>query len=176
MVWTSKDRNLLLLVPALIVGIIIGFAAADSSTSILPNIVKNSPSTHLATSSADIQNQVSTEKEPNDSFDQATTIHPGIETLGSLSSGQDTDYYVFSVTEASKVKLSSNNLPKKYDITIYDQDKNQIATVSRYGFLESSSSFLTPSQGKYYIKISTDYTDKNDSPYTITLSISPLAD
>lgn len=103
-----------------------------------------------------------------------TELKPGIQTQGSLTAGQVTDLYTFSVEKPATIRLVLNNVPNTYGVTVFDKDKKEIASSLRTGYLDSSATFIIPSEGQYFIRMDVDNSSRYNQPYSITLIILPL--
>ena len=110
------------------------------------------------------------EKEPNDTFTNATPIIFGKEMDGSFGSPGDIDTYTFQTTDAARIRIELQNVPQDYTMNIFDGDNHRIATSSRTGFDDSTSTFTVPAAGNYYIQFRQSGTSFFQSPYTMTVS------
>jgi hypothetical protein len=71
--------------------------------------------------------------EPNDTIEQATQMTAGRDYLGYIESGQDIDYYAFSVTDGNALIWASlTDLPADYDLFLHRPDRS-LAAWSNYG-------------------------------------------
>lgn len=121
---------------------------------------------------------ITVEKEPNDTFDKATLLTPGYATQGKFDTSTDIDMYYFNLENPANVQITLQNLPKEYNVFIYDANKLLIASSLRAGFSESSSVLPLSAPGKYYVKLVTKdkLTINSSNPYTILLSILPFVE
>jgi len=81
---------------------------------------------------------IAKEQEPNNTFDKATSIVPGYETMGTFGSGKDIDIYMFNIDAPATIKTTLRNIPSSYELAFYDQNKQEIASSKRSGFIQSA--------------------------------------
>lgn len=114
------------------------------------------------------------EKEPDNSFNQASEIKSGYQTKGSLNTSRDVDFYYFTVEKPSDVRFEFKNVPIEYQVFIYDANKNLIASSNRSGFIASVSLIKITKPGKYFLKVLSSVNSNSVIPYTLTMTILPI--
>lgn len=114
----------------------------------------------------------STEKEPNDTMEQAQPLKLGEKAVGMISIGGDTDFYKINVPSKRNVTFS---LPSKIDDTylyVYDEEGNEIKRC--YGNWNDNTKKSTLQKiyklaaGTYYIQVKGQYRDSSYGTYTLT--------
>lgn len=114
----------------------------------------------------------STEKEPNDTMEQAQSLKLGEKAVGMIAIGGDTDFYKISVPTKRNVTVS---LPSKIDDTylyVYDEEGNEIKRC--YGSWNDNTKKSTLQKiyklaaGTYYIQVKGEYRDSSYGTYTLT--------
>lgn len=118
---------------------------------------------------------IKVEKEPNNTFDQASPLQPGYEMQGSFSTDNDVDIYSFHIDSPSRIQINLKNLPREYNMFVYDQNKQIIASSIRTGFDEGHSIIKIPSPGIYYIKLTIGNTSQTTATGTYWLSLDILS-
>ncbi|GKU27685.1 Ig-like domain-containing protein [Clostridium folliculivorans] len=90
--------------------------------------------------------------EPNNSTTSAYPIASGYTLSSYIYSSSDVDYYKLTVTTSKSFTISLTNLPKDYDLTLYDANGNYIDYSENSG---TTSETLTDtlSAGTYYIQV-----------------------
>ncbi|GFZ34448.1 hypothetical protein CSC2_49740 [Clostridium zeae] len=90
--------------------------------------------------------------EPNGTISSAYTITSGSTLSSYIYSASDVDYYKLTVTTSKSFTISLTNLPKDYDLTLYDANGNYIDYSENSG---TTSETLTDtlSAGTYYIQV-----------------------
>ena len=91
--------------------------------------------------------------EPNNSFDTAYPIDCNITYSAGIDSRVDVDYYKFTITKVSNIIITLQNLPKNYDLILYDSDKNYIASSTRKGKLDEFIVLDNLEAGTYYVYV-----------------------
>ena len=110
-------------------------------------------------SSSYIQNEFTTllndvyNYEPNNSFDTAYPIDCNITYSAGIDSRVDVDYYKFTITKVSNIIITLQNLPKNYDLVLYDSDKNYISSSTRKGKLDEFIVLDNLEAGTYYVYV-----------------------
>lgn len=164
----TRDIGILCAV-VFILGIILGVFAnkINSEISFIPKVDQIENTSYL---------YPNTEKEPNNTFDQANLLIPGYETIGTLANVKDVDVYKFKIDNPANIKISLKNSPNKYSMFVYNENKEAIAFSNRSGFRASTSVVSLPDSGTYYIKIASasDSANTIKALYTITLDILPF--
>jgi hypothetical protein len=110
--------------------------------------------------------------EPNNTFDQATNISPGVYTAY-MDSINDIDYFKFTVSAAGKTVVASlTQLPADYDLYLANPGRNFV-TWSRYGGTANEYIFFRAAEaGTYYLMVA-GYNHAYDpaNSYRLTLQI-----
>ena len=91
--------------------------------------------------------------EPNNSFDTAYPIDCNITYSAGIDSRVDVDYYKFTITKVSNIIITLQNLPKNYDLALYDSDKNYIASSTSKGKSNESITLNNLEAGTYYVYV-----------------------
>lgn len=114
----------------------------------------------------------STEKEPNDTMEQAQPLKLGEKAIGMIAIGGDTDFYKINVPTKRNVTFS---VPSKIDDTylyVYDEEGNEIKRC--YGSWNDNTKKSTLQKiyklaaGTYYIQVKGEYRDSSYGTYTLT--------
>lgn len=123
--------------------------------------------------------QANVPHEPNDNRSGATPIDDG-QVNGTLSSGNDTDWYSFEATEG-EVATFVVTKPISNSTGLYVQTYPPDSDVSLDYFIQSEydrrdqNSFFPEQSGTYYIKVTAMYEGTNESiPYTVRLPDVPF--
>jgi hypothetical protein len=95
---------------------------------------------------------VSDPYEPNDTTSQAYSISKATTYSSYIASSVDVDYYKFTQSAAGTVSISLTNLPKDYDLYLYNSSGTQVAR-SINGSTTSESISYSASAGTYYVKV-----------------------
>jgi hypothetical protein len=105
--------------------------------------------------------------EPNDTLSTATSIQSTSSIQASISTGDDTDYFDFSIDIARRVEITLSNIPSgcDYNLQLLDNEGDLICQ-SNNGFNNSESLIHNLPSGTYYIKVYTVYGFSN-SVYTL---------
>jgi hypothetical protein len=119
--------------------------------------------------------------EPNNVFEQATSITPGSNPnnpttfIAAISTATDVDFYKFNVTTAhAQAYIGLVRLPQDYDLYLY----NGTRTLIDYSINSSSAGeYITRTlqSGLYYIKVSSANGGYDYRPYTLQVTLVPLA-
>ncbi|MBM3134096.1 MAG: hypothetical protein FJZ89_02165 [Chloroflexi bacterium] len=119
--------------------------------------------------------------EPNNTFEQATSITPGSNLnnpttfIAAISTATDVDFYRFSVATAQvQAYIGLIRLPQDYDLYLYDNTRTLI-DYSINGGLAGEYITRTLSSGVYYIKVSSASGGYDYRPYTLQVTLVPLA-
>ncbi|PQL94038.1 C10 family peptidase [Apibacter adventoris] len=91
--------------------------------------------------------------EPNDSFAQATTINTNTNYSAGIGSSTDKDYYKFTLNSKSNVTVTLQNLPKDYDLILYNSSQAQIGYSTNGGTSNESITLNNLEPGTYYIYV-----------------------
>ena len=108
--------------------------------------------------------------EPNDTLSTATSIQSTSSIQASISTGDDLDYFVFSIDTARRVNITLSNIPSgcDYNLQLLD-DEGDIICQSNNGLYNSESLIHNLSSGTYYVKVYTVYRFSN-TEYTLSIS------
>jgi len=119
-----------------------------------PTRTATGTATPTRTATATATRQPQDPNEPNDTFEQATTLSAGQAMMGYIDSAGDVDYFKINVGAAGKVvAVSLTLLPADYDLYLADSGRNVVA-MSRYGGAANEFIFYTaPAAGTYYIYV-----------------------
>ncbi len=116
----------------------------------------------------------STEKEPNNSLEQAQSIELGDKVTGMLAIGNDTDFFKVSIPTKRNVTFS---VPSKFDdltMYIYDAEGNQLKYASTSWNSNTKKGTLKRtyklSAGTYYIQLKKYWSNGDSGTYTLTAS------
>ena len=96
------------------------------------------------------------EVESNNSFASANTLIAGDDIYGKISSSTDTDYFKVRFYTTGKTNLWLGSIPSgtDYDIYVYDQNFNQIASSLRgSNYDEMISGLSVTADQNYYVKV-----------------------
>ncbi len=116
----------------------------------------------------------STEKEPNNSLEQAQSIALGEKATGMLATGSDTDFFKINIPTKRNVTF---NVPSKFKdlvMYIYDAEGNQVK--SAYSSWNSNTNKGTLQKiyklgaGTYYIQLKKYWSNGESGTYTLTAS------
>ncbi|PQL94037.1 C10 family peptidase [Apibacter adventoris] len=91
--------------------------------------------------------------EPNDSFAQATTISTNTNYSAGIGSATDKDYYKFTLYNWSNINVTLKDLPKDYNLVVYNSSKAQIAKSVNGGFTNESVTLNYLEPGTYYVVV-----------------------
>lgn len=108
--------------------------------------------------------------EPNDTFGTAYSVSSGSTLNSYIYSASDIDYYKLTVSSSRSFTISLSNLPKDYDLTLYDEYGYYIDYSDNYGTTsETITDTLSP--GTYYIEvIGYNGAYSTTSPYKLTVN------
>ncbi|PQL94424.1 PPC domain-containing protein, partial [Apibacter adventoris] len=91
--------------------------------------------------------------EPNDYFAKATDINTNTNYYAGIGSSADKDYYKFTLNSKSNVTVTLQNLPKNYDLIIYNIAQNQIGKSALGGTSNESITLNYLKPGTYYVVV-----------------------
>ena len=91
--------------------------------------------------------------EPNDTFQEATSIELNTKYDAGIGSSNDKDYYKFILNETSDIKILLQNLPKNYDLILYDNFNYEIDRSINIGNISEKIEIESLPAGTYYIYI-----------------------
>jgi|GEM_PF-605203 tetratricopeptide (TPR) repeat protein len=119
--------------------------------------------------------------EPNDTFEQATSITPGSNPnnpttyIAAISRATDVDFYKFNVPSPSRwAHIALTRLPQDYDLYLYDSNKT-LVDYSINGGLAGENITRTLPSGLYYIKVSSASGGYDYRPYTLQVTLTTAA-
>lgn len=93
--------------------------------------------------------------EPNNTLSAAKSIPVGSNVTAGVGSASDVDYFKFSTTKSQKnLKATLTNLPANYDLTLFNNRGNQLATSTNTGIADEAVVYNTSRQSSYYLKVS----------------------
>ena len=91
--------------------------------------------------------------EPNNSLSQAYSISSGTTYSSYISSATDVDWYKISTTSGNKISVSLTNLPKDYDLYLYNSSGTLVASSENGSTSSESISYTAKYTGAYYIVV-----------------------
>jgi bacillolysin len=91
--------------------------------------------------------------EPNDTLSTAYAITKGTVYNAYISSSTDVDYYKFTQSSTGYINISLTNLPKDYDLYLYNSSGTQVAKSTKGGTSSESIKYNATRTGTYYVKI-----------------------
>jgi uncharacterized protein YjdB len=160
--WTSSNTS----VAAVQNGTVTAVAAGTATITVLTQ-----DGNKTATCSMTVTNPASGDTyEPNDTFSTSYPISSGSTLNSYIYSASDIDYYKLTVSISRSFTISLTNLPKDYDLTLYDAYGYYIDYSENYGTTsESITDTLSP--GTYYIEvIGYNSAYNTTSPYKLTVN------
>ncbi len=110
--------------------------------------------------------------EPNDSIATSYgSLAFGTAYSSYIYSATDVDYYNFTTTASGDILITLTNLPRDYNLYLYNSAGTQVARAIKTGFLSERIYYDGASAGKYYVKVvSGNGTFSIVSPYTLTVT------
>ena len=109
--------------------------------------------------------------EPNDSISNAYTIKSGETYKSYISSYSDVDYYKIYVPRSKTLNITLSNLPKDYDLYLYNANGSKLKSSTKGSTYSESISYKTSSSGYYYIKVVGYRSYITTSPYTLKATV-----
>ena len=91
--------------------------------------------------------------EPNDTTATAYAITSGTTYNSYIYTSSDVDYYKLTTTSAGTIAVSLTNLPKDYDLYLYNSSGTQVAKSENGNTTSESISYSATAAGTYYIKV-----------------------
>ncbi|PQL93971.1 pre-peptidase C-terminal domain-containing protein [Apibacter adventoris] len=91
--------------------------------------------------------------EPNDYFTSATPIHTNTNYSAAIGSATDKDYYKFTIDTKSNITISLQNLPKDYNLMVYNASQVQIVSSTNSGTSNESVTLNNLVPGTYYVVV-----------------------
>lgn len=96
---------------------------------------------------------ISDSYEPNNMISQAYLITSGSTYSSYISSSSDIDYYKFFANNEKKITIKLTNLPKDYDLYLYDSNGTLLAKSERVFTFSESIRYVAKYTGTYYILV-----------------------
>jgi len=98
------------------------------------------------------------EKENNEEFKNASKVYINKRYLGSINDDADIDYYKFTLSEKTEIKLAFNIVKQNseeeyYTVSLYDSKSNEVLSQSIYGNKKTTYINTVLAAGTYYFKI-----------------------
>lgn len=109
--------------------------------------------------------------EPNDSMSTAYSIESGATYKSYISSSSDVDYYKIYVPKSKTLNVTLSNLPKDYDLYLYNANGSKLKSSTRGSTYSESVSYKTSTAGYYYIKVVGYRSYSTTSPYTLKATV-----
>jgi hypothetical protein len=92
--------------------------------------------------------------EPNNTFSQATTVTLGQPVFSMINPSDDRDFYQFTVeANQSNLRVVLSNLPKNYDMHLYDASKQLLAKAKNNKTENDTIVLNNAAAGTYYVKV-----------------------
>ncbi|GIM30204.1 peptidase M4 [Clostridium polyendosporum] len=91
--------------------------------------------------------------EPNNMISQAYLITSGNIYSSYISSSNDIDYYKFFANNENKISIKLTNLPKDYDLYLYDSNGTLLAKSKKIFTFSESIRYVAKYTGIYYILV-----------------------
>lgn len=91
--------------------------------------------------------------EPNDTLAQSYSISSGSTYSSYISSSNDTDCYKISARGGYTITASLTNLPKDYDLYLYNSNGRAVANSYNAGTTSESITYKPKSSGTYYLVV-----------------------
>ncbi|WP_158555959.1 pre-peptidase C-terminal domain-containing protein [Peribacillus glennii] len=96
------------------------------------------------------------ETDGSETPEQAISLSSGIPALGKIEHGEDQDWYKIQVLKEGKVRVALENMPYRYEVTLYDKNLNSFEVLSSEEVYESDATkkeYQLSDPGTYYIKV-----------------------
>jgi len=117
--------------------------------------------------------------EPNDSFGAAWPLDPPYPTTiqSYICSAADNDYFSFSAAMLDTIGIRLEQLPKNYDLELYDPHDDLVASSRKRGTAEELIEFeVSNFEGEFRVRVFSPGGDYEPSqPYFLTLDVIPFA-
>jgi len=113
--------------------------------------------------------------EPNDTFDDATLINPGVEYDAYICTETDIDYYKFYAAKGQQITMDLYSLPADYDLELYDPARVLEGRSTNGGTLDEQIVHVAEQKGYWYAKVyffSGSYSTTD--PYTLKVALSSI--
>lgn len=91
--------------------------------------------------------------EPNDTISQAYAINKGTVYNAYVGTSTDVDYYKFTQSTTGYINIALTNLPKDYDIYLYNSSGTLVARSQNGGTSSENIRYNAKKTGSYYVKI-----------------------
>ena len=91
--------------------------------------------------------------EPNDTMATAYAITSGTTYNSYIYTSSDVDYYKLTTTSSGTIAVTLTNLPKDYDLYLYNSSGTQLAKSENGSTTSESISYSASAAGTYYIKV-----------------------
>lgn len=125
-------------------------------------------------SSASPHQQCNDPYEPNDSFDGAIPISPGLIKSYICCDANDTDYFSFTVEADNLIYLNLYNLPADYNLCLFDPKRIQIACSENSSTAIETIKETATDSGYHYAEVyGNQGACDSEKPYTLDLEIIP---
>ncbi len=112
--------------------------------------------------------------EPNDTRAKAYPIRTNVTYNAGIASATDEDYYRFTLTATQSIEVMLQNLPKNYDLKIYNSSGTQIGSSTNGATSNEKITLNNLISGTYYVCVygstSSDYDTKN----CYSLQVTPI--
>ena len=91
--------------------------------------------------------------EPNDTRATAATIPIDTTNVALISKTNDVDYFKFTTTASSNIKVTLSNLPADYDLRLYNGTGTLLQQSATNGTVTETVSYLNGAAGTYYVRV-----------------------
>jgi Zn-dependent metalloprotease/uncharacterized protein YjdB len=106
--------------------------------------------------------------EPNNNMIYGYSIDKGKAYQSYISSADDMDYYKLNVDSKGVLNVKLFNLPKDYNLKLFDSNGNELASSSQLGIAEESLFYNINNLGNYYIKVSSNSGYSESQAYSLS--------
>lgn len=110
------------------------------------------------------------QNEPNETMSTATDVNTNTNINGQISSSSDKDYYKFTVSSTGDLSLVLSNLPKNYDLKLYNVSGTLLGQSIHTGTTPDTITKTNLSAGTYYALVCGVSGANNNSCYTLKIS------
>ncbi|MEH7156078.1 Ig-like domain-containing protein [Neobacillus drentensis] len=105
------------------------------------------------------------ETEPNDTRNSANELVNGEAKYGAISTSTDEDWYGINTQRAGDIRITLEELPKNYQLYLYDANGNYIADSTNSSTYPESINYTANEPGVYYILVERyEYDSKEFTP------------
>ncbi|WP_128331691.1 S8 family serine peptidase [Apibacter sp. HY039] len=108
---------------------------------------------HLKVSTTPVTSSCINNYEPNESFATAVALRTNTTYSAGIGSATDKDYYKFILGSKSNINITLQNLPKDYDLKLYNSSKTQIGSSTFSGTTNETIAMNNLAPGTYYILV-----------------------